>query len=100
MTYKIDRTKCLSPGCLLKLDSSGYWYSGNQVSTYEIVTRLCHQDTSINKQTREEWVHTMYRRVKSDPVRYGSYAGLNNWSPTFTETQLDAFLELIEEIIH
>jgi len=100
MTHKIERNKCLYPGCILKQDSRGYWYSGNQVSTYEIVTRLCHQDTSISKKTRDGWVTTLYGRVKSDPVRYGSYAGLNNWSPTFTETQLDSFLELIDEILH
>ena len=91
----IQKNDSLYPGCMLKWDTRGHWYSGNQVSTYEIVSRLCHQDTSIPKATREENVENVYQKVKSDPEQYGSYAGLNDWSPTFTNAQLAAFRELL-----
>lgn len=91
-----QKNHSLAPGCLLRWDSRGYWYSGNQVSTYEIVSRLGHQDTSIPKATREKNITTIYQAAKSDPERYGTYAGLNNWSPTFTDAQLKAFQELIQ----
>jgi len=76
-------------------DGRGYWYSGNQVSTYEIVSRLCHQDTSIPKATRDGNVEKVYQKVKSDPEQYGRYAGSNDWSPTYSEAQLSAFLNLL-----
>jgi hypothetical protein len=36
----------------------------------------------------------IYNKVKSNPTQYGSYAGLNSWSPTFTDAQLSAFQSL------
>lgn len=90
-------TDVLYPGCILKWDDRGHWYSGNQVSTYEIVSRLGNQNTSIPKKTREDQVSTIYQTVKSDPEKYGSYAGLNDWSPRFTDAQLEAFVGLVRD---
>ena len=94
-----NRNKSLYPGCILKQDVNGYWYSGNQVSTYEVVTKLCNKDCSISRETRDGWVDTLYKTVNADPKKYGTYAGLDNWSPVFTDAQLTAFVEQVNQVM-
>ena len=67
-----------------KVDS--LWTSGNQVSTYELLVRLLDNNRHL--------IH-IYQLVKSDPDKYGRYAGNNHWSPVFTDYQLQQFSSLI-----
>ena len=73
------------------------WYFGNQISTYE----LCgHIQRHIGKDNT--WMNNLYDTLKTDSVnkvlRYGTYAGLNDWSPTFTDEQLEKFISLVHNI--
>ena len=83
----------LAPGCLLRQDEKGYWSSGNQVSTYEIISRLGQQHTHLDREARAQWIRETYLEIKGDQAKYGSYAGNNSWSPRFTTAQLVAFVE-------
>jgi hypothetical protein len=71
------------------------WHAGNQISTYE----LCgHIKRELNK--NDNWMNNLYNTLKDDSVNkvftYGTYAGLNNWSPTFTDKQLEEFISLVK----
>ena len=73
------------------------WYFGNQISTYE----LCgHIQRHLGKD--DAWMNNLYDTLKTDSVnkvlRYGTYAGLNDWSPTFTDEQLEKFISLVDNI--
>jgi len=75
----------------LKQDVHGNWYAGNQISTYELIGRLSRECGCDN---RDKWLMKIYGIVQKNPELYGSYAGLNNWSPVYTDTQLKAFSTL------
>ena len=73
------------------------WYFGNQKSTYE----LCgHVQRHLGKD--DVWMNNLYDTMKTDSVnkvlRYGTCAGLNDWSPTFTDEQLEKFISLVDNI--
>ena len=42
------------------------------------------------------WITDKYNIVKKNPNKYGTYAGLNDWSPKFTNDQLAAFNNLCQ----
>lgn len=63
------------------------WYNANQQSTYELCIYVQHK---LNKDNI--WMENLYNTVKGDSDNYGNYAGLNNWSHTFTDIQLNNFI--------
>jgi hypothetical protein len=70
------------------------WRFGNPTSTYE----LCgHIQRKLGK--ADAWKNNLYDTLKTDSdskvFRYGTYAGLNDWSPTFTHGQLEEFISLV-----
>ena len=79
------------PYPILKRDGSGNWYAVNQISSYELIIRLSHECAPDD---RDQWVVQIHDIVQKNPQVYGSYAGLNNWSPVYTDTQLQAFSTL------
>ena len=66
---------------------SDSWYNGNQQSTYELCIYV---QRKLNK--NDSWMENLYNKVKGDSYNYGNYAALNNWSHTFTDTQLNNFI--------
>ena len=71
------------------------WYNCNQQSSYE----LCIYISSYKfKKTDDEWIKKIHQAIKSDTHKYGKYAGLNNWSHTFTDIQLKNFDNLIKNM--
>ena len=83
-----DALKTLYPGCLLRQGKDVEWYFANQISTYELIIKLCRQCEM------EDRLNLIYQKVKNNPDKYGRYAGLDNWSPVFTEDQLEALVGL------
>ena len=77
-------------------EKNGKWYFGNQVSTYELIIRQSRKQTKLDKAGKDRWVTEKYNIVKQNPNKYGTYAGLNDWSPTFTNAQLAAFNDLCQ----
>ena len=75
------------PGSLKLNDSKTHWYFGNQRSTYELITYCM-------KNHDNQTIMNIYNTVKNNPHSYGTYAGLNNWSPIFTDKQLIQFYHL------
>lgn len=72
---------------------SDSWYNGNQQSTYELCIYV---QRKLNK--NDTWVKKLYSTIKLDSHNFGNYAGLNNWSHTFTQTQLDNFICLTKNL--
>tara|TARA_Y100001958_G_C21101703_1_gene451457 strand:- start:65 stop:349 length:285 start_codon:yes stop_codon:yes gene_type:complete len=73
------------------------WYFGNQKSTYELccdIRRILDKD--------DIWMNNLYDILKTDSfnkdLRYGTYAGSNKWSPTYTDKQLEEFISLVDKI--
>jgi hypothetical protein len=67
------------------------WFNGNQQSTYELC--ICVQRKLKKDDT---WMKNLYNTIRQDrQSTYGSYAGLNNWSHTFTDVQLGEFIKLV-----
>ena len=69
------------------------WYNANQQSTYELCIYV--QD-KLNKDNI--WMENLYNTVKGDSDNYGNYAGLNNWSHTFTDIQLNNFINRCSQV--
>lgn len=78
---------------LRKKEDRTFWYCPNQRSTYELVSYLAWATSSS-----DTWLDTVYQTAKADPTSYGTYAGLNNWSPTYTDEQLLAFTALCASV--
>ena len=78
------------PASIKKDIKTNTWYFGNQISTYELCIRI---QSTLNKD--DEWLDNLYNTVKLNPLNYGTYAGNNNWSPVFTDSQLTNFISLI-----
>ena len=81
-------------GHVLKKTDAQHWYFGNQVSTYELVSYV-----GQNQHLKSETISQIYNTVKNNPQQFGSYAGLNAWSPQFTDNQLNNFIALFNNII-
>ena len=77
-------------------EKNGTWKFGNQISTYELIIRQSRKHTNLDKASKDRWVTEKYNIVKQNPNKYGTYAGLNDWSPTFTNAQLAAFNDLCQ----
>ena len=77
-------------------EKNGTWKFGNQISTYELIIRQSRKQTKLDKAGKDRWVTEKYNIVKQNPNKYGTYAGLNDWSPTFTNAQLAAFNDLCQ----
>ena len=75
-----------------KSDPIGRLCRGNQQSTYEL---MCRVKRELNK--TDEWIVKTYNIVRNNPVKYGTYANNNAWSPIFTDDQLKAFISLMNE---
>ncbi len=76
------------PGGLKLNEDETHWYFKNQRSTYEMVSYIMPDNESTKK------VNDI---VKNDPEKYGTYAGLNDWSPYFTDQQLINFHALCHQ---
>jgi hypothetical protein len=80
-------------------NQKGNWVNGNQQSTYELCIHIRRQLTnntkSYSSDADDRWVTNLYNTVKNDPNTYGTYAGLDNWSHYFTDTQLENFYTLV-----
>lgn len=85
----IEAARCMLPPSL-RCNDDGAWYFGNQRSTYETLCYLQSKHGLSN-----EWLVASYDKVKADPATYGTYAGLNDWSPVFTSEQLMALCAFV-----
>lgn len=81
----------------LQKDDNNRWYFGNQVSTYELSLRMLRGHLTEPHYTRSAL--EVHNTVEGNPQVYGTYAGLNNWSPIFTDAQLDAFISLCNTVL-
>ena len=81
------------PKLFLKHDNSNTWYNRNQQSTYELCS---HIRRTLNK--TDEWSDRLYDTVKNDSIKYGIYAGLDNWSHIFTDSQFVNFKNLVNTL--
>lgn len=97
----------------------GILYSRNQLSTFELLlhlrrlysrhhtrwrtslllcNRACSQDRSVAAAALSDaTMLALYRIVRSQPSKYGTYASSNNWSPTFSPSQLEQFVRLVHD---
>ena len=76
------------PGSLKLNEDGTHWYFINQRSTYDTVSYIMSDHESTKK---------VYDIVKNNPEKYGTYAGLNDWSPYFTDQQLINFHTLCHQ---
>lgn len=75
------------------------WTAPNQISTYELVNIICYA-LEETRDTRNYCINKIYGTVKTDPIKYGIYAGNNSWSPIFTDDQLINFINLVKETVY
>lgn len=81
------------PGLFKKEQNSTIWYNGNQQSSYELcgyVQRHFGKD--------DAWLDVLYTTIKNNSDKYGVYAGLDNWSHQFTDSQLTNFINLVNTL--
>lgn len=90
---KISVTPDYMPQLFLKNNTSNTWYNRNQQSTYEL---CCYIRRKLNK--TGEWSDKLYDTVKNDQMKYGTYAGLDNWSHIFTDSQFVHFKNLVHTL--
>ena len=81
----------------LKKDTNNRWYFGNQVSTYEL--SLCVLRGHLKDPDYTQGALEIHDTVKKNSKVYGTYAGLNDWSPTVSDDQLDAFITLCNTVL-
>jgi hypothetical protein len=81
------------PKLFKKGQNSTTWYNGNQQSTYELCAYV---QRHLNKDGA--WLDVLYTTVKNNSDKFGVYAGLNNWSHQFTDSQLTDFINLVNTL--
>ena len=85
----INTAKSMLPPTL-QCNDDGLWSFGNPRSTYETLNYL------KNKYgLTMDWLRTSDAKVQANEGVYGTYAGLNDWSPVFTSKQLVALCALV-----
>ena len=82
----------IHPYPLLYKNENDIWTAKNQISSYELISKLVVDINGIDNKTL---ISSINNKVYVNPKLYGSYANNNSWSPVLTENQLLNFITLL-----
>lgn len=90
---------------LYQKDNSHLWICRNQMSTYELISKvvcfLTHRPAraTLYDENRifDEICSSINTSVTENTTEYGLYANTNSWSPVMTNDQLISFCQLVFE---
>ncbi len=88
-------------------NNNNIYYFGNQISTYELLDKICNfyrkkcnMYSNPRYYTEDDCFDTtllnLYKIMKTNQ-EYGSYAGNNDWSPSFNLNQLKKFVSIAHQ---
>lgn len=82
----------IHPYPLLYKNDNNMWKAKNQISSYELISKLVVDIKDIDDKTL---ISSINNKVYGNPNVYGFYADNNSWSPVLTENQLLNFITLL-----